>query len=74
MGCSYAYTREVKVPFTYFVVKDNPSNPKEQVAGFEGRFTIDRLEYHVGDGKFYKMGLVDKDVRVTISLEVIKKK
>ena len=67
-------TREVKVPFIYFGVKDNPSNPKEQVAGFEGQFTINRLDYHVGDGKFYNMGLVDKDVRVTISLEVIKKK
>ena len=67
-------TKEIKVPFTYFEAKDNPSNPKELVAGFEGKFTIDRLTYHVGSGKFYDMGLVDKDVLITISLEVLKKK
>ena len=55
-------------------VKDNPTKPKEQVAGFEGKFTIDRLEYNVGNGNFYKMGLVGKDVLITISLEVLKKK
>ena len=44
------------------------------VAGFEGTFTIDRLGYNVGNGNFYKMGLVDKDVHITVSLEVLKKK
>lgn len=67
-------TKEVKVPFTYFAVKDNPTKPNELVAGFEGKFTIDRLEYNVGNGNFYKMGLVGKDVLITISLEVLKKK
>ena len=67
-------TKEIKVPFTYFAVKDNPGKPDEMVAGFEGTFTIDRLEYNVGNGSFYKMGLVDKDVHITVSLEVLKKK
>jgi polyisoprenoid-binding protein YceI len=67
-------TKEVKVPFTYFAVKDNPTKPNELVAGFEGKFNIDRLEYNVGNGNFYKMGLVGKDVLITISLEVLKKK
>jgi polyisoprenoid-binding protein YceI len=64
----------VKVPFTFLGAKDNPTNPKEHVAGFEGNFTINRLDYNVGNGKFYKMGLIDKDVHITITLEVLKKK
>jgi polyisoprenoid-binding protein YceI len=65
-------TRKVKIPFVFYEPKDNPANPKEQVAGFEGEFVIDRLEYHVGSGKFYEMGLIDKEVRITVSLEVLK--
>lgn len=67
-------TRKVKVPFEYYEPKDNPSNPKEQVAGFEGEFIIDRLEYNVGSGKFYNMGLIDKEVRITVSFEVLRLK
>jgi polyisoprenoid-binding protein YceI len=44
------------------------------VAGFDSRFKIDRLNYHVGDGKFYKMGVVGKDVDVLITLEMIRHK
>jgi len=36
--------------------------------------TIDRLSYHVGNGKFYKMGVVGKDVDVLITMEVTRKK
>ena len=31
--------------------------------------TIERLEYNVGNGKFFKMGIVDKDVDVLITVE-----
>jgi len=67
-------TEEIKIPFTFLGAKDNPTNPKEQVAGFEAKFSINRLDYNVGGGNFYKMGLIDKDVHITISLEVLKKK
>jgi polyisoprenoid-binding protein YceI len=67
-------TKTIEVPFTYLGVKDNPSKPDEQVAGFNAVFTIDRLAYHVGDGRFYKMGLVDKDVKIFISMELLRKK
>jgi len=62
------------VPFTYLGVKDNPSKQGELVSGFDALFTIDRLAYNVGDGSFYKMGLIDKDVKIFISLELTKKK
>jgi polyisoprenoid-binding protein YceI len=44
------------------------------VAGFDTRFNINRLDFHVGDGKFHKMGVVGKDVDILISLEAVRKK
>ena len=54
--------------------KENPFNNNEMVASFDSLFKIDRLNYHVGDGKFYKMGVVGKDVDILITLEMIRDK
>jgi polyisoprenoid-binding protein YceI len=67
-------TKTIEIPFTYLGVKDNPSKPGEQVAGFEAKFTINRMDYHVGDPKFYEMGLIDKEVNILITLELLRKK
>jgi polyisoprenoid-binding protein YceI len=67
-------SKKIKVPATFFGITDNPFNPKEEVAGFEARLTIDRLAYNVGNGKYYKMGVIGKDVDILISLEAIRKK
>ena len=67
-------TKDVTIPFTYYGFRENPLNKKQLVAGFEARFTIDRLDYHVGSGKYYKMGVVGKAVNVTITLEVLRDK
>jgi polyisoprenoid-binding protein YceI len=67
-------TKDVVVPFVFYGIKDNPFDKEQAVAGFEASFTIDRLEYHVGSGKFYEMGVVGKDVTITVSLEMIRKK
>jgi polyisoprenoid-binding protein YceI len=64
--------KDVAIPFTYYGVRENPLNEKQLVAGFEARFSIDRLEYHVGDGKYYKLGVVGKDVNIIITLEVLR--
>jgi polyisoprenoid-binding protein YceI len=45
-------TREVAVPFTYFGARENPLKKGKMIAGFETRFSIDRLEYQVGPGKY----------------------
>lgn len=60
---------DVTVPFTFFGTKTHPFNPKQMVAGFEARLVIDRLAYHVGNGKFLKMGVVGKEVTILITLE-----
>jgi polyisoprenoid-binding protein YceI len=67
-------SKRVKLPFIFFGTKQHPFNPKQEVAGFEAQITVDRLAYQVGNGKFYEMGVVGKDVDVLISLEVLREK
>ena len=67
-------TKTVVLPMTYLGMRENPLQTGQMVAGFDIRFTIDRLEYHVGSGKFYQMGVVDKDVDIIATLEVVRDK
>lgn len=67
-------SKNLSVPFTFYGVKPHPFDEKSEVAGFEARMTIDRLEYNVGSGKYYEMGVVGKDVDVLISFEATRKK
>ncbi|MFH2046552.1 MAG: YceI family protein [Pseudomonadota bacterium] len=67
-------TQDVVIPVIYLGEKEHPADPKKLVCGFEGKFTIDRLLYHVGTGKYYKMGAIGKDVDIIISIEAIKDK
>lgn len=67
-------TKDVTIPFRFLGVKDNPLKPKTWVAGFEARFTIKRLAYHVGTGQFFKMGAIGNDVEVVVTMEAAKAK
>lgn len=67
-------TKDVQLEMTYGGQKQNPLDKKVMVSGFDIRFKIDRLSYHVGAGKFFKMGVVGKEVAVFVSLEMIRKK
>ncbi len=62
------------LPLTYEGMKDHPLVPGMEVAGFNGRLTLDRLAYTVGDGKYYKMGAVGKDVDILVTIEALRKK
>ena len=64
-------SRDLVLPLTFAGVKDHPVTPGKQVAGFNGRLSVDRLALGVGDGKFYKMGLLGKDVDVLVTLELL---
>jgi polyisoprenoid-binding protein YceI len=64
-------SKKVSLDFRYHGQKNHPGMNKV-VAGLDTAFTIDRLQYHVGEGKFYTMGLVDKDVAILISLELLR--
>ncbi len=67
-------TQDVVIPVHYLGEKENPFNPKQLICGFEGQFTIDRLQYHVGTGKYYKMGVIGRDVKISIAIEALKDK
>ncbi|MBW2467226.1 MAG: YceI family protein [Deltaproteobacteria bacterium] len=67
-------SRKLILEFVYHGQKDNPVKPGEIVAGLETGLTIDRLAYNVGDGKFYKLGVVDKDVNILFVLELLRDK
>lgn len=65
-------TNEVTLPFTYFGTRENPLEKGKMVAGFETRFSIDRLEYQVGPGKYAEMGVISRNVDILVTLEVLK--
>jgi polyisoprenoid-binding protein YceI len=65
---------ELILPLTYEGMKDHPLSPGMELAGFNGRLTLDRLAYQVGNGKYYKMGAVGKDVDILLTVEVLRKK
>lgn len=63
-------TKRIQLPFTYLGTKPSPMEQGKQVAGFEARFSINMLEYHVGDGKFQKMGVLGDTAEIVINLEM----
>ena len=67
-------TRDLALEFIYHGQKENPLKAGEIVAGLDSRLTVDRLEYHVGDGKFYTMGVVGKDIDILLTLELLRDK
>jgi polyisoprenoid-binding protein YceI len=62
------------LPLTYGGKKDNPLSLGMEVTGFNGHLTLDRLAYTVGDGKYYTMGVVGKDVDILVTIEAMRKK
>jgi polyisoprenoid-binding protein YceI len=68
-GKAYDFT----LPLTLVGVTDHPMVKGARVAGFNGEVTLDRLEYGVGSGKYYEMGVVGKDVELLVTLEVLSK-
>jgi polyisoprenoid-binding protein YceI len=67
-------TYDLMLPLTLAGIKDHPAVQGRQVVGFNGKITVDRLALGVGDGKFYKMGMVGKDVEIFVSLEALSSK
>lgn len=65
---------DLTLPLKLEGVKEHPAKKGTDVAGFNGRLTIDRLAHGVGNGKFYEMGVVGKDVDVLVSLELLSDK
>ena len=67
-------SRKIQIEFDFFPPQTHPFDKKKNVAGFQTNFIISRLAYHVGDGKFLKMGVVGSDVEVEIAMEALTEK
>jgi polyisoprenoid-binding protein YceI len=65
-------SKDLSLVYNYHGQKENPLKPGEIVSGFDTTLNIDRLAYGVGDGKFYKMGVVGKDVDILVTLELLR--
>jgi polyisoprenoid-binding protein YceI len=64
---------DLTLPLQYLGPKPHPMKKGSQVAGFNINISLDRLVYGIGDGKFYKNGVVGKDVLVQLSIEALSK-
>ncbi len=62
---------DVVFPLVLAGMKRHPAMPDKEVIGFNGVLDIDRLAFHIGDGTFYKMGMLGKDVELLVSLEAL---
>lgn len=65
---------DLTLPLKLMGVTEHPAKKGTEVAGFDGNIVIDRLAHGVGNGKFYDMGVVGKEVEVFVTLEVLSQK
>ncbi len=67
-------TKNITLVFEFLNPTQHPFDKKNNVGGFITKFIIPRLDYHVGNGKFLKMGVVGDVVDVEIAVEALTKK
>ena len=65
---------DLTLPLKLEGIKEHPAKKGTEVVGFNAIFTFDRLAHNIGNGKFYDMGIVGKDVDVFVSLELLSSK
>ena len=64
-------SKDIHIEFRFLEPKSHPFEKKKKVAGFITRFSLNRLDYSVGNGKFLEMGVVGKEVDVEIAMEAL---
>jgi len=64
---------EIELPLSYEGSSDHPFLEDTEVAGFNGRLSLDRLAYNVGTGHYYTTGAVGKTVDILVTIEVLGK-
>jgi polyisoprenoid-binding protein YceI len=67
-------TKPIEIPFTLLGVADHPSRANTIVAGLEGSFKMNRLEYGVGTGDWVSTAVVSDELTVNIFLSVNRQK
>lgn len=64
-------TKQVVIPLHYLGTKPNPMMPCVDAAGYEAHVSLNRLDYHVGTGKYSKMGAVGDTVDIHLAGEAL---
>ncbi len=66
-------TKPIKIQFSHFGPIQNPFKKSTTVTGFNASFSLNRLDFNVGDGRFLKMGVMGDMVNVKIEMETLGK-
>jgi polyisoprenoid-binding protein YceI len=64
--------KDMNIPFVFHGTAPSSFDKKQIVAGFDTAFSLNRMAFGVGDGKFFNMGVVGDVVNVTISVEALR--
>ena len=64
-------TKTVVIPLHYLGTKPNPMMPCVDASGYAADVSLNRLDYHVGTGKYFKMGIVGDTVDIRLAGEVL---
>jgi len=67
-------SKNIMVPVEFFEPVQHPFDKGKHVAGFRTNFSVVRLDYHVGNGKFLNMGVVGDTVDIELAMEAFTKK
>lgn len=67
-------TKPIEIPFTLLGVADHPSRENTLVAGLEGSFKMNRIDYGVGTGDWVSTAVVSDELTVNIFLSVNRQK
>jgi polyisoprenoid-binding protein YceI len=69
-------TSEVRVPVRVLGVAEHPFKdkmPDTKVLGLHAAFSINRLEFHVGEAKWTQMGVMGETIDLTIDMELLQR-
>ena len=65
-------SKDMDIEIDFLGMKDNPLQEGQKVAGFVAEFSINRLDFNVGNGRFARMGVVGEEVHILVALELLK--
>jgi polyisoprenoid-binding protein YceI len=67
-------TKKIEIPFTLLGVQDHPQRANTEVAGFEGSFKMNRLDFGVGSGDYLSTAVIGNELTVNLFLSVNRQK
>lgn len=63
---------DIELPFTYLGNKKSPMDPLRTVAGFTSVLSLKLLDYHVGEDKWHKLGVLGDTADIALYMELLR--